>query len=169
MMYNNVTSGFLKRSVVFLMVPVFLASCETNEAGRLNKANVGVVSGAVLGGIVGSAVGGRGTSGIVGGVAGAALGALAGHAIGAKLDKADLMYQRNSMMDALESNRVGMASAWRNPDSGNSGAITPTRTYVDDYGQNCREYTQRVMVGGKSVEAFGRACRRSDGSWEIIR
>ena len=50
-----------------------------------------------------------------------------------------------------------------------AGSITPTKTYANAKGENCREYTQKIVVGGKSESAFGTACRRSDGSWEIVK
>jgi surface antigen len=66
----------------------------------------------------------------------------------------------------LESAPTGQAASWRNPDSGNSGTVTPTRTYQRSGGEYCREYTQTVRVGGKTEEAYGTACRQPDGTWK---
>lgn len=66
------------------------------------------------------------------------------------LDRADRLAMRRSTQTALEKNRTGAASAWRNPDSGNEGTITPTRTYRTGQGQYCREYRQTITVGGKT-------------------
>lgn len=32
----------------------------------------------------------------------------------------------------------------------------------------CREFTRDVIVDGKTVQAYGRACRQEDGSWKIV-
>ena len=66
---------------------------------------------------------------------------------------------------SLENSRSGRASEWRNPDSGNSGTITPTRTFEED-GQYCREYRQTVTVGDETETLYGTACRQPDGSWK---
>lgn len=34
----------------------------------------------------------------------------------------------------------------------------------DEY---CREYTKRVVIGGRTEESYGTACLRPDGQWEI--
>ncbi len=68
---------------------------------------------------------------------------------------------------AFESNQVGQPSVWTNPDSGNSGSVTPTRTYQIANGQYCREYRQTIVIGGQQQQAYGTACRQPDGSWQI--
>lgn len=35
-------------------------------------------------------------------------------------------------------------------------------------GRYCRGYQKRVTVGGRVERAYGTACRRPDGSWELI-
>jgi hypothetical protein len=35
-------------------------------------------------------------------------------------------------------------------------------------GRYCREYQRTVTVGGQAQAAYGRACWRPDGSWEIM-
>jgi len=47
--------------------------------------------------------------------------------------------------------------------------VTPTSTFRSDNGQYCREYTQVINVGGKQEKAYGRACRKPDGHWEITK
>ena len=32
----------------------------------------------------------------------------------------------------------------------------------------CREYTKTISVGGRSERAYGTACYKPDGSWEIV-
>ena len=71
------------------------------------------------------------------------------------------------MHTALETSPDNSGQTWRNPNSGNSGRITPTTTYQTNSGQYCREYQQQVIVGGKLVEGYGKACRMPDGSWKV--
>ncbi len=163
---TKITSQKIKSIVVILAAVTFITGC-TNEAGHTNKANIGTVTGLVLGGAAGSAFG-SGKGKMLAIAAGATLGSLAGREFGSSLDRADLGYQNKTFNSAMENNKSGVISSWRNPDSGNAGAVIPNRTYVNNNGQNCREYTQTIKIGGKVQEGFGKACRRSDGSWEII-
>lgn len=36
------------------------------------------------------------------------------------------------------------------------------------YGDYCREYTRTVYIGNRREEAYGTACLRPDGQWEIV-
>jgi hypothetical protein len=39
---------------------------------------------------------------------------------------------------------------------------------TDPNGAYCREYQQRVTVGGRPQESYGTACMQPDGSWKIL-
>lgn len=126
--------------------------------------------GTVLGGVGGAVIGGQFGSGkgkLVGVAAGTLLGAYLGRQVGASLTPKDQSYANKSAGQAFESTPTGRSVAWQNPDSGNSGTITPTRTYQSN-GSYCREYTQSIVVGGKTETANGTACRQPDGSWKIV-
>ena len=84
------------------------------------------------------------------------------------MDAADRREANRAAMQAFDTAPSGQSVAWRNPDSGNSGTITPTRTYQTASGQYCREFQQTVTIGGESQQAFGRACRQPNGSWQIV-
>ena len=63
---------------------------------------------------------------------------------------------------------VGQTISWSNPDSGNHGSVTPTRTGRDvQTGAYCREYQTEVIVGGEAQVGYGTACRMPDGDWKI--
>lgn len=145
-----------------------VSACSQNGGrdGGVKKSDVGTLGGAIAGAWVGSNVG-KGKGNIVGIAAGTLLGGYLGNQVGASLDKADLAYYQNTAQDTLENAKTGASNSWRNPDSGNHGTITPTRTYQAASGSYCREYTQTINVGGKAVEGYGTACRQPDGSWEI--
>ena len=110
-----------------------------------------MVIGGILGGVLGSQVGhGDGTTAAI------IVGTLLGGAIGG---------DRLKTAHSLETVRTGVPSQWKNPDTGNSYAVVPTKTYESASGP-CREYTIDAMVGGKPERVYGTACRQSDGSWK---
>lgn len=129
------------------------------------KSTIGAVGGATAGGLIGAAAGG-GAEGIVAGVL---LGGLLGGAAGDALDQRDRAYAMRSAHESLEWGRTGSTTTWHNPDSGNSGSITPLRTWERGRGDYCREYQQRVTIGGWSEDAYGTACRQPDGSWRVLQ
>jgi surface antigen len=131
------------------------------------KQGVGTLAGAGLGALAGSQIGsGKGKMAAIG--VGTLLGAIMGSELGKSLDRADQLAADQASQRALESNRVGQASSWRNPDTGHEGTITPTKTYQNTSGEQCREFTHTVIIGGQSEKAYGTACRQSDGSWKIV-
>ena len=131
------------------------------------KEAIGTVVGAVIGGVAGSEVGdGTGQLAAVG--AGVLIGAFIGGEIGESLDEMDKLYALEAYEKAIETSRVGETTRWENPDSGNSGAYTPTLAYRTEQGQYCREFTQSISVGGTTQDGSGTACRRQDGTWEIV-
>ena len=156
---------FLKGVLVGAAV-ISLAACLSLE-GRGNKELGGALVGAAAGGLVGSQIGG-GTGQMVAVGAGVLLGALLGSEVGRSLDKADEAYAAQSYQNTLEATPTGETTTWVNPDSGNSGSYTPTKTYQVDSGQYCREFQQTITVGGQTEDAYGTACREPDGSWRIV-
>jgi surface antigen len=127
------------------------------------KAVLGSLGGAALGAGIAAVAGG--SAGVI--VASAVGGALIGGFVGHKLDDRDKRMAAEAAQRAFESGRTGQAVAWSNPDSGNSGSITPTQTYQIAGGQYCRRYTQDITVGGEQHETHGNACRQPDGSWQV--
>ena len=95
-------------------------------------------------------------------------GALIGNQIGKTMDEHDKLMLEKSSHQALEFSPSGSSVEWNNPDSGNHGYITPTKTFRES-GQYCREYQQEIVVGGEKHKAFGKACRQADGHWKIIQ
>jgi len=126
---------------------------------------------AVLGGVLGAGAG-AGIAAAAGAgpgviVASAVGGALVGGMVGKQLDNRDKQLAADAAARAFEQNRPGQASVWNNPESGNSGSVTPTKTYQLANGQYCREYRQQIKVGGEMQETSGTACRQADGTWKI--
>lgn len=142
-----------------------LGGCQTMD-GSNTKQIVGTGGGALIGGILGSKVGG-GSGQLWATGAGALLGALVGSEIGKSLDAADQQYASKATYQAQEA-PIGETVKWNNPQSGNYGTITPTKDGYSSSGKYCREYQQTIYVGGKQESAYGTACRQPDGSWEVV-
>jgi surface antigen len=149
-----------------LAIAVLVAGCQNSQGGSDfgAKTGVGAALGAAGGGLLAAAVGGSG-AGIAAGVL---LGGLAGGALGSTLDAQDRRIASQNSQNALETAPSGATTTWHNPDSGNSGTVTPTRTYQNNSGQYCREYQQTITVGGKQEQSYGTACRQPDGTWKIV-
>jgi surface antigen len=135
---------------------------------QMNKQTVGTVLGAGTGAVLGSNIG-KGKGNIAAIAIGTLLGAGLGGSIGQSLDRADMNYYNQTSQSALENANNGQQLAWKNPQSGNYGTITPTSVYQNEYGAYCREYTQTINVGGRLEQGQGRACRQPDGSWQIVQ
>jgi surface antigen len=148
---------------VIALTTLSLGACQTTG----QKATVGTLGGAALGGLLGSQFGG-GTGKLVATGLGVAVGGLLGNQIGQSLDRADqaYVYQASERAQAAP---IGETITWNNPQSGNYGSVTPTREgYRRDTGAYCREYQQEIVVGGRRQQGYGQACRMPDGSWKVI-
>ena len=159
----------MPRRAVLRLAPVVLLAftvCSCAAMQQTYQENPKAVLGSLLGAGAGAgiaAAAGANPAWIVGS---ALMGGVLGGVIGNKLDDRDKRMASQAAAQAFENNLTGQASAWNNPDTGNRGSITPTRTYQQN-GQYCREYKQTIVVGGEPQSAYGTACRRADGSWGI--
>lgn len=160
------------KKVLLMLVTVSalaVAGCETTTGGSgmtWNKQTVGTGIGALAGGLAGSQIG-EGSGRLWATGAGVLLGSLVGSSVGSSLDKADMMYAQRASAQA-NSAPIGEQITWNNPQSGNSGTITPVRDGYSTGGRYCREYQQTVTVGGRKESAFGTACQSPNGDWEIV-
>lgn len=137
------------------------AATVTGCATQGPQEQAGMVIGGVLGGVLGHQVG-RGSGRTVATILGTMAGVAIGGAVGRSMDDSD----RLKTAHTLETVRSGVASEWRNPDTGNQYRVTPTRTYQTAEGP-CREYTVDGVIGGKPEKIHGTACRQNDGSWRV--
>jgi surface antigen len=150
----------LKTVTAVLVIALFTVACEGP------KQTVGGLGGAALGGLLGSQFGsGKGKLATTG--AGVLIGALVGSQIGKGLDQVDRM-KANQAISQAQTAPLGEPIAWNNPESGNSGTVTPVRDGTTSSGAYCREFQQTITVGGKTQDAYGTACRQPDGSWQIV-
>lgn len=140
------------------LLAIALAACSEQPT----KQDVGTITGGVLGGVLGSQVG-QGTGRSVAIIAGTLAGAYLGSAIGKSMDDTD----RLKTARAMETDRTGQSTTWRNPDTGNTYTVTPTKTYETESGP-CRDFTTKAIIGGKQETVYGKACRQADGSWKMM-
>lgn len=149
------------KKIVIVLIPLALALIGCQNMPREDSA-------ALLGGVIGAAVGhnfGSGHGKELATITGGVIGALAGASVGRKLDDYDALQTQR----ALEHHQTGETLSWVNPDTNDETELKPTRTYQNaSTGQYCREYTTTVNVSGQPEQAYGTACRQPDGSWKIV-
>ncbi|MCL2468664.1 MAG: RT0821/Lpp0805 family surface protein [Alphaproteobacteria bacterium] len=143
---------------------LLLSACQADNMG--NKEAFGTLAGAGVGGLLGSQIGG-GTGRVAATAAGVVIGGWLGNEIGASLDSADRAAMSGATSRAYTA-PIGQQIVWNNPQSGNSGTITPVRDGTAANGAFCREFQQTIIVGGQQQQAYGRACQQPDGSWKIV-
>lgn len=125
-----------------------------------DNALFGTVIGAALGAIIGDSVSqGHGKAAVI--VGGAVVGGIIGNRIGRSMDEAD----QHHVTVVLETSRTGRSVEWSNTDNGNRYTMTPTRTYQNSEGADCRDYTLWGWIDGYEEKLHGTACRAEDGNW----
>ena len=142
-----------------------LCGCNATTGGfgsdsKPNGKSVGMLAGAVGGGLIASTLcGGFGCQGI-----GIALGGITGYTFGDAYDKISQMHHMAAIQYAHNSMNP---SHWKSPTNAVSGVVTPTaRRNID--GGECVEYTDDVQLRGKTmVKSSGTICKQPDGSWKI--
>ena len=82
------------------------------------------------------------------------------------LDARRRRLHRSVQAHALSSG-VGERIVWEDGDA--AGSVTTVRRGTDSTGRQCREFRQTVTIGDKTELAYGTACRRGDGGWQVVR
>ena len=106
--------------VTALLALAFLGACDSSPA----KQDVGMVTGAAVGGLLGHQIGG-GSSKTIATICGAASGAFLGSRIGKSMDRDDQL----EAAQALERSSDNRVTVWRNSNARQGYSVTPTRTY----------------------------------------
>jgi surface antigen len=165
----------MKKITVFLCL-FALTSCANRNMGDQN-ANFGGLAGAFVGALAGGFAGaefggGLGQTLFIG--AGVMSGASVGYEAGTILYPSDQAAYDNNARMALNTSINGKVSEWANPDTGNSGIFTPTKTFVASNGRSCRSYRSTLALKAQGSQRSivrhqeGMACQQSDGSWRSI-
>lgn len=144
-------SGMKIRMVLAVASSALLAACgattsRTGGAGGLLGASQSASSGKVAATIIAAMNGG-----------------LVGGTVGTGLSEQEKRSALEAEYKALEYTASGQKVAWHG-ESGHSGEVVAAQPYRVG-SQDCRQYTQTVVIGGASSTARGTACRNADGSW----
>ena len=85
------------------------------------------------------------------------------------MSDSDVALAVETMQLGLETGSDGAVARWSNPDTGNSGAIKPIRTYQTEGGYFCRDFDELLNVEGH-VRTYhdNHACRADDGVWRFL-
>jgi surface antigen len=118
------------------------------------------VVGAVLGGVAGALIGSHNGGGAA--VGGAIVGAILGGALGEAVDMSDQACY-GQVLEYVPNNQPVY---W--DDDGAQYQVTPLRTYQNEDGLYCREYQTSIYIDGYPQDAYGKACRQPDGSWQLV-
>jgi len=150
-----------------MMIGLITLPLMSGCAGTYNKATTGAALGALTGTALAYGLGKDSSKKGLWLIAGAAAGGLAGNAIGKQLDERDRLLLGKTFQNTMETAPNNQVGGWNNPNSGNSGTVTPTQTMVSSNNQPCREFTTTINIGGELTQGYGTACRQNDGSWKI--
>ncbi|MEM7068259.1 MAG: glycine zipper 2TM domain-containing protein [Pseudomonadota bacterium] len=142
--------------IVLVLASFVVSACSTKNE------NIGRVSGAVAGGLLGNQFGG-GSGRVAATIIGALAGGVIGGNIGRELDNNSRQMALRAEYDALERGKSGQPVEWTGS-NGVRGQVIPHQTYQVG-SQNCRRYSQTVYIDGTTRRATGTACRNTDGSW----
>ena len=154
--------GIRTACALIALVALLTTGCAEMQANP--KTTIGAAGGGAVGGLIAAAAGANPAviaASVIGGI-------LIGGMAGNLLDQRDKQLAAAAAARAMETAPTGKPVAWKNPDSGHSGTVTPTKTYQTANGTYCREYQTTVLIDGKQERATGTACRQPDGSWKVV-
>jgi len=84
----------------------------------------------------------------------------------AKFSEEDWALLRKTAREALENGKDGIKAAWDNPNTGNSGSITPLNTMKRESGV-CRKTRFFNSAEGLTAIQIHVLCKQPDGKWKI--
>ncbi len=177
----------MMRKLVFLCALVALLASPPAAAG--DNSFWGTVTGASLGGYLGSTIG-KGSGRLAATGAGVFLGGAMGNSIGSSLDRADRAYASSRQFYAPYSPSFSRYEPtyvapppptviYVQPDIVEYRRVVETPVYVETAPvgptppeparpqRHCREFTQTIKIDGELHESYGTACLRPDGTWQI--
>lgn len=81
---------------------------------------------------------------------------------GVKLSGSERQRALEAEYRALEAAPGGQPIAWQ---GGNVSGLVVAAAPYQVGSQNCRQYSHKITVDGREIEARGAACRNQDGTW----
>ncbi len=185
----------MRRIALFGLALILAAPAMPAQAG--DGIDLGTIVGAGLGGVIGNQIG-HGTGKTVATVAGVILGGVAGHTVDRNWDGRSTRSYYNTTSYAApqpvyyhyQPNYVAppappptVVYSQYNYGYGHHHRprpvvieqptiiqqnIVPVSYQQPEAQPYCREYSNRVVVGGRVQESYGTACMQPDGSWQIV-
>lgn len=156
----------MKKIIGLSLLALSVASCSGPRGdGSYRRSDIGTFTGAVAGGLLGSAFGkGSGKSWAT--AAGALYGASAGYQWGEATDRMQLQNKTRNSNGVFEHLPDNTYKAWINPNTGQTESIKPLQTMPSENGNsNCRLF-EANRSGGYS--AIGMVCRDQYGRWRLM-
>ena len=158
-----------KSIALALILSLGLSGCFTDEKhGNKNSLAAGAMVGALVGGLIGYNLIGKGDGRWIGALLMGAAGAAGGYWAADYLTSEDKMAMQKTAHDSLSYASTGETVAWKGESSDAHGSFTPTRTYLNELGQICRDFTISLTAGEETREGSQTACRKETGDWVII-
>lgn len=149
-------------NIALMILSISIVGCASNT--QSTNTGIGAASGAVLGGLAGSAIG-AGTGQAIAIGAGAVAGALFGGYIGHSMDSSD----KNTANQAMDHNKPYQSTSWNNKTTGAKYKVKPTSTMMSYKGHtNCRKFHTVEAANGQKQHVDGIACRQPNGMWQPV-
>lgn len=81
------------------------------------------------------------------------------------LHTADVSMAWLALQETLETRMSAQTGTWHNAATGNTGSVTPLRTFRIASGTYCREFHETATRSGAAVKRRATACRNGNGAW----
>jgi surface antigen len=148
----------------FIFTFFFSLSCQNQSDNK----RIGQMIGGAVGAIVGSNYG-SGNINALATILGATGGYLIGGQIAIILSKEEKEELNDVMQDSLENSEINEPSVWESDENENLKAeIIPIENFtLNNY--SCRKYKQIVLIDNEKNINESKACRDSDGNWQILK
>lgn len=153
----------MRRFFLFLLTATLTAAVGAAQAR--DGEFFGTLTGAALGGLIGSQFGhgpGRTAATVTGVFLGGATGNAVGHAVDREAFRARGPYGRSASY-------APPTVVYRQAYVPNYVAPPAPAIYENAYGGTSREYSRLVRIGNRIEESYGTACLQPDGAWRIVR
>lgn len=85
----------------------------------------------------------------------------------AEFNDQDIEMMLDTLSNTLDNEVDGVEVTWKNPDTGNNGAITPLNS-IDQDGKTCRHTLIKSFSRTFSGSSQYLLCKDEDGKWKVV-
>lgn len=145
------------------LAAVGLVGCNPNTINE----DVGGITGAVAGGVIGNQFG-DGTGKTLMTAVGAIIGHKIGSSAGAQLDE----FNQEKFKNTMETTHPNHWKSWVNPNDQNTYRVRPgyaETVEVRGRATNCRPYQMVLITPNETVRSSGYACKHQQENWEFFK